>query len=122
VDGAERFDHVESVQPVAESFALRFAKVLVDVVVDDISGNDQPEVWNVQDGRGVRVGMTDLHCDELVFFEEEMMIGGGRGRNGCIRGLAVARRRTSDLRDRGWGRQRSHDCSWRWLRCMWGVS
>ena len=81
-------------------------------VVDDVAGDDESEIGNVQDAGGLGVGVPDLDDDEVVAFEREPVVRhrhrGHRGGRDAGVDLVPDERPRSDvavhLRDRALGR------------------
>jgi hypothetical protein len=73
------------VTPCVEASVTGFDEVLVDPVVDDVTGDDEAEVGDVQHAGVVGVAVPDLDDTQLVPFEEDPVAefldgGGGDGR------------------------------------------
>src|SRR3954451_4868943 len=71
VPGLERLDLVDRVPPRHKASDRALPEIHVHAVVDRVTGDDQLEIWNVEDGGVVAVGVADLNDHQIVPFEDE---------------------------------------------------
>src|SRR5258708_1939015 len=69
--GVERFDGIKRTDPLLSLLEIRLGEVEVDVVVGDVSGNNQPDRGDVQNGGAVGVAMSNFDGDQFFAFELE---------------------------------------------------
>jgi hypothetical protein len=84
----QRFDGVKGGEPLPPALGAGLTKVLVDVVVDGVSGNHQADLGHVQAGRVVGVGVPQLHRHQVVALQLERVIRKQFGEDEVVRELA----------------------------------
>lgn len=86
----ERCDLVDGTAPGVDTPGTGFDEVLVDAVVDDVTGDDQVEVGGIQHAGVVGVAVPDLDDGQFVSFEDESVAEafGGDGCDGGCRDLS----------------------------------
>jgi len=67
--GLERLDLVERRDPIVPGFGVRLAQMKMNIVVDGVAGNDQPDRRGVETGRVVRIGMPEGNAHKLLPFQ-----------------------------------------------------
>src|SRR5262249_51038758 len=67
----ESGDGVERREPLLNATVLTLGEILMDAVVDRVTGGDQADRRHVQHRRVVRVGVSNLDDMELVAFQFE---------------------------------------------------
>src|SRR5690348_1015331 len=65
----ERLDFVECGDPLPSLLGIRLGEIEVNVIVGGITGNHESDRRDIQTGRMIRVGMTELHSDQFVPFQ-----------------------------------------------------
>src|SRR5579864_977833 len=65
----ERLDFVERRDPLPSRLRIRLGEVEVHIVVGGIARNDEPDRWDIQACRLIRVGMAEFHNDQFLSFQ-----------------------------------------------------